>query len=265
MPVEIRVKRANNEAEIIEGTMAIGELALCTSTCSLWSYNGVSKCIVGRAVIDTYSNIATYSGTSGRFFYATDSEQLYVHDGSNWVSAGAGGGITLEQLTTTSGDIVAQIGESSGSAVTKTYTQTSHGFIAGNAIYRKSDSTWDLARADTEITSEAIGIIESVAGNDFVLVEAGEITGLSGGTDGAVMFLSATTSGAITTTEPDPWLYVSKPLGVFTGAATGIVNIMRGVKTSSTTGSGPARFTVGSIDPQTIATPTDRDIWINTN
>lgn len=125
-------------------------------------------------------------------------------------------------------------GTGSGDSVKKTYTQASHGFAAGNPIYRKSDSTWVKAKADVATTAEVIGVVESVNGDDFVLVESGYITGLSGGTDGAVGFLSAATAGAITTTEPDPSLYISKPLLTYTGTTTAIVNIMRGMTQAPT-------------------------------
>jgi len=120
-----------------------------------------------------------------------------------------------------------------GESVKKTYTQSSHGFVAGNAVYRSS-GTWVKGKADVAGTAEAEGVVESVAGNDFVLVESGEITGLSGGTDGSWGFLSKDTAGALTTTEPDPTLYVSKPILKWTSTTTGIVQIQRGIQTTDT-------------------------------
>jgi hypothetical protein len=253
MAATIQIKRANSEADIINSNMAVGELALCTSTCALWTYNGVTKCIVGRATVDDYSSITTYSGTSGRFFYASDTEQLFVHDGAAWNSLG----ITQEQLTTTSGDIISYVnthGGGSGTANVKTYTQTSHGFSVQQALYRKSDSTWALAKADAEDTAEALGIIQSVNGDDFTIVMGGEITGLSGLVDGTTYFLSPFTAGLLTSIEPDPTLYISKPLLTATSSTTGIVVNMRGLQETGGTGE------TGSYVTQNKLTTTSGDI-----
>jgi hypothetical protein len=119
---------------------------------------------------------------------------------------------------------------SGGCAGTIAVSQAGHSFVAGNAVYRKSDSTFALAKADVDATSEVCGVVESADGNDFVLIESGLITGLSGGTDGAVGYLSAVTAGVITTTEPDKNLYVSRVILTYTSTTTAIVNIQSGFR-----------------------------------
>jgi hypothetical protein len=137
------------------------------------------------------------------------------------------------------------MGVGGGSATTKTYTQASHGFSVQQALYRKSDSTWALAKADSESTAEALGVIQSVTDNTFTLVMGGEITGLSGLTDGTTYFVSAATAGLLTATEPDSTLYYSKPLLVATSATTGMVVNMRGLKVNA------ELFTTANIDDTT--------------
>ena len=115
MSTVIQVKRGT-EAQILENPMAVGELALCTSTCSIFSYNGVTKCLIGKAIVDTYDNMTTYSGVSGRFFFSSDTGNLYVHTGTVWSGISLlDNYITSSTLSTTSGNIVSQIIISHGS------------------------------------------------------------------------------------------------------------------------------------------------------
>lgn len=133
---QLRIKRGT-EAQTVSGTLAIGELAFATDTCSVWSYNGITKCVVGRAIVDIYTNLTTYDGSSGRFFYASDTEQLYIHDGSDWIATG--GGVTLSQLTATSGNIVSQIPSLAGYATQswsngQFITPTTLSTVSGNIV-----------------------------------------------------------------------------------------------------------------------------------
>ena len=81
MAVTIQIKRGT-EAQILSGTLTVGEICLATDTGSVWSFNGVSNILVGRAVVDTYSNIANYTGSIGRIFYASDTGTPYIHNGT---------------------------------------------------------------------------------------------------------------------------------------------------------------------------------------
>jgi hypothetical protein len=115
----------------------------------------------------------------------------------------------------------------SGIAIKDTFTQVGHGFSAGMPVYRKSDSTFAKASNVDSTLAEAIGIVESVDGNDFDIVFDGVIEGLSGLVDGTVYFLS-NTAGVLTDTEPDTFSLVSKPILIATGSTTGIVKSYRG-------------------------------------
>lgn len=113
-------------------------------------------------------------------------------------------------------------------AAKKTYTQNSHGFAAGDVLYY-TGSVWAKAKADTEATAEVVGIIELVPTvNTFVLVTQGYITGLSGLVAGTTYFLSGTTAGALTSTEPTTSNYISKPILVALDSSVGVFINYRG-------------------------------------
>jgi hypothetical protein len=116
----------------------------------------------------------------------------------------------------------------SGIAIKETFTQVGHGFAVGDVVYRKSDSTWTKAQADVIATAESVGIVESVNGNDFVIVFYGLISTLSGLTDSVAYFLSDTTAGTYSSTEPDTVGYVSKPVLIAFSTTSGLVLGYRG-------------------------------------
>lgn len=115
-------------------------------------------------------------------------------------------------------------------------TQASHGFAVGNAVYH-TGSAWAKAKADAVGTAEALGIVSSVPDTGTAQITmAGYISGLSGLTAGTVYFLSDSTAGALTATEPSTEGYVSKPMLVALSTTTGIVINYRGksIPSSST-------------------------------
>jgi hypothetical protein len=100
MAVDIVIKRGT-EQQIFENSLRVGELAFATNTCSIFTSNGIQKCVIGRAVVDNLSNINTYSGTQGRLFYSLDTQHFFVHDGADWVNvtaSGSGGTVTLSGI-----------------------------------------------------------------------------------------------------------------------------------------------------------------------
>src|SRR6266566_1712960 len=81
-------------------------------------------------------------------------------------------------------------------------SQTAHGFVVGNVV-RLSGSSFTLAKADNATDAEVIGIVSGVLdANTFILVTLGKIGGLTGLIAGTTYFLSSTTAGALTDTEP---------------------------------------------------------------
>lgn len=109
--------------------------------------------------------------------------------------------------------------------------QSAHGFSVGNVLrIQNATTTYIKALADTSVNAEVIGIVSSVTdSNNFVIVMFGYVSGLSGLTKGTVYFLSDTTAGLLTATEPTPnGVKVSKPLLVANGTTTGFFTNGRG-------------------------------------
>jgi hypothetical protein len=170
----MRLKRGP-ESSVLAQDLYRGELALATDTQTIFASDGSQKFPVGKAIVDSYDHITTYSGMDGRFFYAFDSGLLYVNYLENWelVSAlptgvsGTGGisssfegdtwiidGSTLatkQQLTTTSGNIVSKIPSLTGYA---TQSWTNANFI-DNA---------ELAQNTASISGSMVDLLTSMSG-----------------------------------------------------------------------------------------------------
>jgi hypothetical protein len=102
----------------------------------------------------------------------------------------------------------------SGESVTKDFAVTSHGFAVGDIVYLNG-STWTKAIATSAAASEAIAMVSAVAdANNFSATFSGYVSGLSGLTKGDVMFLSASSAGSMSSTEPSTAGQISKPVGV---------------------------------------------------
>jgi hypothetical protein len=90
----------------------------------------------------------------------------------------------------------------SGENITKEITQTSHGFGVQDFI-GWSGGTYNLAIADGSYDGEFIGLVSCVPDvNTFCVTQAGYVEGLTGLVANTTYFLSPTTSGLITATEP---------------------------------------------------------------
>lgn len=107
-------------------------------------------------------------------------------------------------------------------------SQTTHGFAVGDVI-KRSGSAYAKAQADSAANAEVIGIVSSVPNaNSFEYITVGLVTGLTGLTDNTVYFLSPTTAGALTDTEPSSAGHVSKPLLWATSTTSGVFYNQRG-------------------------------------
>jgi len=136
-----------------------------------------------------------------------------------------------QQLSTT----IAGLGSSG--ALTKSVTQSSHGFSVGDVLYY-TGSAYAKAKADAASTSDVVGVVSAVAdANNFTLMGGGYITTFSGLTAGTTYFLSPTTAGAVTTTEPTTTGQISLPLLTALSTTSGYVMRSRGmVVTGASTG-----------------------------
>lgn len=150
--------------------------------------------------------------------------------------------------TTTSGYAIQSrgvivIAQSTGStAVTKPITQSAHGFSVGQVLYY-TGSAYALANASADSTSEVLGIVTYVTdANNFTLTASGYATGLSGLTAGTTYYLSASSSGAFTATQPSTVGNISKPVLVADTTTSGYVIQSRGVTIASTAGTGISTY-----------------------
>jgi hypothetical protein len=87
-----------------------------------------------------------------------------------------------------------------------------HGFTAGELVRLSGTSTYDEAQADSAANAEVVGIVSAVADVDnFTLTTSGYVSGLSGLTANTMYFLSPSTAGLLTATEPSTVGQISKP------------------------------------------------------
>ena len=167
----------------------------------------------GKKVIDG-------SGVSGYLPVFSDSDSLttgtlYYSGSNNLVFTELPTTTTTEELyklVIEDNIIKKQLDAGNGTALIDTFTENNHGFAVGNVV-RFDGSNWYKAQADSAEHAEVQGVVRNIVNaNTFKLVYDGLIEGLSGLTPGTVYFLSPTTAGAVTITEPSNFGEVSKPV-----------------------------------------------------
>lgn len=199
-------------------------------------------------------NQATVSGvTSGDGVLAT----LDASSGIVTVSIGGTSGVIYTGLTFNGS--VSFVGETvvpNNSFKITGITSGSAGYSFGSVV-RITTTGYTLAQANDPDAAEMIGVLSSLNTNYSVVTTSGKITGnfssVAGGTlsPGCVYFLSPTSKGNITTTEPTTIGYVSKPVIVGLGETAGLVlqyrgNYLNGSASSGGSGSNKIYFTLPS-------------------
>ena len=111
----------------------------------------------------------------------------------------------------------------SGGADLVTITQSSHGFTVGKVLKSSgSNGAYTTAQANTAANAEVIGIvIQVIDTNTFTMALSGRITvdgAVPDVTAGSVLFLSGSSAGDLTSTEPTTAGHISKPVAVVTTA-----------------------------------------------
>jgi len=115
-----------------------------------------------------------------------------------------------------------------GSSNVSSITQNAHGFSVSDLVYLNS-GTYTLAQADDVVSAEVVGMVSGVTDvNTFSLTTGGMVTGLSGLTAGTVYFLSPTSAGDLTSTEPSTVGQVVKPIFVANSTTSGYFINYRG-------------------------------------
>lgn len=105
--------------------------------------------------------------------------------------------------------------------------QTSHGYVVGDWL-RHNGTSYVKAQADSATNARVAGVVTEVVGvDDFVLQAGGYIETLSGLTAGSQYWLSASSAGAMTTTEPTAEDQISKPVLLSDSTTSGWVQIGR--------------------------------------
>ena len=109
--------------------------------------------------------------------------------------------------------------------------QASHGFAVGDVLYLNG-SVYTKAIATSVATAEVIGIVATVTdGSNFIMALSGNrVTGLSGLTSGTVYFLSDSSAGLLTATEPTTLGNISKPVLIADSTTSGIFTNQRGAE-----------------------------------
>jgi len=142
-------------------------------------------------------------------------------------------GFTATSLVGALNEVKADIDDMEQDVIKETITQAGHGFAAGDVI-RHNGTIYVKGQANNAANGEVIAVVESVSGDDFVAVYSGRIT-IAGAswTAGDVLYLDATTAGALTGTEPTQGNVV-KPMIVATSTTSGVVVNYLGVITTIT-------------------------------
>ncbi len=195
--------------------------------------------------------IAEYDGDSWNFtapneglaVWVEDENTHYRHDGSAWAEWESGGAGLLEELGDVSlsapadGEVLkfngttwtnAEGGTGNGTANLQSIEQETHALAVGNWV-RHNGTAYVKAQADSAGNSEVLGIVNEVEDADrFSLASDGYVEGLSGLSPGTAYFLSATTAGNMTATEPTTPGQVSRPVFFAVSSTAGYILNYRG-------------------------------------
>lgn len=102
------------------------------------------------------------------------------------------------------------VGVLQGSGVARTIQQANHGFVVGQAIfYDRAVDKYGLALANADNTLGMFMVSHVASADEFTLLQAGFIAGLSGLTPGEYYYVSDSVPGGLTADEP---LGISNPI-----------------------------------------------------
>lgn len=102
MAQTIQIRRGTKAQLVTRGALLAGEMGFCTDTKEVYVGDGSTNSLVGRALSGTEA-ARPNAGSTGRLYYATDSNYLYFDTASAWVCVNAR---KLSELTGTIDDIV---------------------------------------------------------------------------------------------------------------------------------------------------------------
>lgn len=187
--------------------------ATITDSPVVFATAGASSAQLQTPQVTTTEKNALVTPATGRVVFDTTLGSLFVYNGATWTPAGG------------------------GAALKSTITQASHGFVTadlGTPLYLVG-TVYTKAKADAANTAEVVALLDSIVdANTISVTMSGEVTvntAVSGGAmvAGTVYYVSPTTAGLITATEPSVIGQVSKPVGVAKSTTVLVVISMRGV------------------------------------
>lgn len=235
---------------------------------------GLTKTTNSLAV-NTSQNIATLSNLTSNGFVKTSGgtgalsidTSTYLTTNQTITLSGAVTGSGTTAITTTLATIANNTVLLNNSGATaspvatalpnlRQITQSSHGFSVGNII-KFNGTSYATAQADTAANAEVVGIVSTVgSANSFILTTHGYVTGLSGLTAGVTYFLSPSSPGTLTATEPSTVGQISKPVLIADSTTSGYFYNMRGEILTATLTSVNSRATAQTAANASVATYT---------
>ena len=143
-------------------------------------------------------------------------------------------------------------------------TQSSHGFSVGEALKSSgSNGAYAKAQADSAANAEVVGVVTVVTDtNNFTLTLSGMVTvagAVPNETAGTALFLSASSAGALTATEPSTSGQISKPVAIVTTANAAMILVTYRGETIST---GVTNWDVNGLE---LILDTDGDTTLHAN
>lgn len=218
--------------------------------------NGKFLILVNEVADVTIKN--DFGTTSNSIFTGTGSD--YTLKGSSAVSLIYDSGISRWVLTggagTGGGGTVLQVSASTAS------------LAVGDVMYL-SGTTFTQAKADAANTAEVVGVISKIIDvSSYELTLAGAVSKAGWGlTPGGVYFLSPSTAGALTLTEPSTLGQVSVPVGVAQNSSTLLVAPKRGSVVGGTNARTQLSWSVtGTQDFQSVTNYEAGEVtgWVST-
>jgi hypothetical protein len=230
---KFKLGAAGSEAEVVtvSGTQTLSNKTVGTVTAESGT---LSITGTGALKIPTGTTVQQPAGVQGMIRFDTTANAFQGYDGTTWSSIGGGG-------------------------ATERVTQTGLGILATNPIgtplYVDATSGWVKAKADAANTAEIAGILgKRIDDNTVEITLAGEVAGLTAAlfenpaslpAKGEVVFLSPTTAGKLTVTEPSVVGQISKPVGIVHNVTVGTsVDVMFYNMRGTVVGAANARTTI---------------------
>ena len=126
------------------------------------------------------------------------------------------------------------VADADATKIVKSVNQTAHGFALQD-ILKRSGGAYAKAQSNTLANSQVVGMVLSVTdANNFILVMDGYCTGLSSLTADTSYYLSASTAGALTSTEPNTATQITRCLLIADTATSGYFSLGKSTFTTNT-------------------------------